>query len=45
MSLSEKNSFPELVSEANRLPYEYVDGDGIEFEPYDAFLSADETAN
>ncbi|MFZ6686768.1 hypothetical protein ACO0K0_03340 [Undibacterium sp. SXout11W] len=45
MSLSEKISLPELVSQVNQLPYEYADGDGIEFEPYDTFLSADETAD
>lgn len=44
MSLSEKNSFPELLSQVNRLAYEYADGDGIEFEPYDEFLSANETS-
>jgi len=44
MSLSEKDSLPDLVNQANQLPYEYADGNGIEFEPYDAFLSADETA-
>ncbi|WP_444844933.1 hypothetical protein [Duganella caerulea] len=36
---------PELVRQANQLPYEYADGDGIDFEPYDEFLSADETAH
>ena len=45
MSVSEKISLPELVSQVNQLPYEYADGDGIEFEPYDTFLSADETAD
>ncbi|MFZ6862518.1 hypothetical protein ACO0K7_07775 [Undibacterium sp. Ji67W] len=45
MSLSEKNSLPELVCQVNQLPYEYADGDGIEFEPYDTFLSAGETAD
>ena len=45
MSLSEKNSLPELVNQVNQLLYEYADGDGIEFEPYDTFLSADETAH
>src|SRR5471032_1241193 len=45
MSLSEKNSLPELVQQANQLPYDYADGDGIDFEPYDAFLSANETGH
>jgi hypothetical protein len=45
MSLSEKNSLPELVQQANRLPYDYADGEGIDFEPYDTFLSANETGH
>ncbi|WP_143133295.1 hypothetical protein [Pseudoduganella namucuonensis] len=42
--LNEKNCLPELVNQANQLPYEYADGEGIDFEPYDAFKSAEETA-
>lgn len=45
MSLRALNSLPELLNQANQLPYKYADGDGIDFEPYDAFLSADETAH
>lgn len=45
MSLREMNSLPKLLYQANQLPYEYADGDGIEFEPYDSFLPADETAH
>jgi hypothetical protein len=45
MPVSENNSFPELLSQVNQLPYEYADGDGIDFEPYDEFLSADETSH
>lgn len=45
MTLSAEESLPELLNRANQLPYEYADGDGIEFEPYDAFLSVDETAH
>lgn len=41
MSLIEESALPELLSQVNQLPYEYADGDGIEFEPYDSFLSAD----
>lgn len=43
MSLSAKEPLPDLVNQANQLRYEYADGDDIEFEPYAAFLSADET--
>jgi hypothetical protein len=32
-------SLPDLVRQANRLPYEYGDGDGIDYEPFDTFLS------
>lgn len=45
MSLSENNSLPELLSQVNQLPYDYADGDGIDFEPYDVFLSVDETSH
>jgi hypothetical protein len=41
--MSEEISLPNLVSQANCLPYEYADGSGIEFEPFDEFLSASET--
>ena len=43
--MSAKEPLPDLVNQANQLRYEYADGDGIEFEPYEAFLSADETAH
>ncbi|MFJ9450669.1 hypothetical protein [Herbaspirillum sp. NPDC101397] len=41
--MSEKNSLPELLNQANQLPFDYADGEGIEFEPYGAFLSPEET--
>ena len=44
MSLVEKTSLPILVGRVNQLPYDYADGEGIEYEPFDAFLSARETA-
>jgi hypothetical protein len=43
MPLSEKYLLPALVSQASQLPYEYADGEGIDFEPYDAFLAVEET--
>jgi len=45
MPLSEDISLPELLRQVNQLRYDYADGDGIDFEPYDAFLSADETSH
>lgn len=45
MSLSDNTSLPELLRQVNQLPYDYADGAGIDFEPYDAFLSADKAAH
>lgn len=45
MSLNENDVLPELVSLANQLPYEYADGDGIDFEPHDTFMSIEDTAH
>ena len=36
--------FPPLLTQLHALPFDYADGDGIDFEPYEAFLSARETA-
>jgi hypothetical protein len=36
---------PDLVRQVNSLPYDYADGDGIDFEPFEAFMSAEETAS
>lgn len=44
MSLSEINPLPSLVLQVNQLTYKYADGDGIDFEPFEAFLSVSETA-
>lgn len=41
--MSNENEFPELLAQANRLVYDYADGDGIDFEPFEEFLSAEET--
>ncbi|MEM7244083.1 MAG: SMI1/KNR4 family protein [Acidobacteriota bacterium] len=35
--------FPALLSALHQLEFEYADGDGYDFEPYQDFLSADET--
>jgi hypothetical protein len=34
---------PDLIRQANCLPYEYADGDGIDYEPFETFLAPDET--
>jgi hypothetical protein len=34
---------PELIRAANCLPYDYADGAGIDYEPFDAFLSPADT--
>ena len=34
---------PELLSRLHRLDFDHADGDGIEFEPFDAFLPEDES--
>ncbi|WP_413459640.1 hypothetical protein [Herbaspirillum huttiense] len=41
--MSDETRFPDLLAQANQLEYDDADGDGIEFEPYDEFLSTDET--
>lgn len=45
MTFKKKDSLPELLHHANQLPFGYADGDGIEFEPYDVFPSAEETTH
>ncbi len=37
-------TLPGLLSKLHELEFEYNDGEGIEFEPYEAFLSSDETS-
>ena len=36
------NTFPALLHELHQLEFDYADGDGIDFEPYPAFLPAQE---
>jgi len=36
---------PLLLRELSQIEFDYADGDGIDFEPFDEFLSADETKN
>ena len=37
-------ALPEPLSKLHELEFDYADGEGIDFEPYSAFLSADETS-
>ncbi len=36
-------AFPAPLARLNKLDYDYTDGDGIDFEPYSEFVSAEET--
>lgn len=36
---------PPVLAELNRIEWDYDDGDGIDFEPYEEFLTAEETAD
>lgn len=38
-------ALPSLMSELHKLEFDYADGEGIDFEPYSAFMSADKTSN
>lgn len=37
--------FPSLLRSLHRLPFDYLDGEGIDFEPYREFLSPEETTD
>ena len=38
-------AFPEVLNELHQLEFDYADGEGVDFEPYDMFLSAEETSS
>lgn len=38
-------AFPEPLSKLHELEFDYADGEGIDFEPFSTFLSADETSD
>lgn len=38
-------TMPGVLRELNQMEFEYADGEGIDFEPYSAFLSEEETRN
>lgn len=39
------NKFPITLSQLHQLEFDYADGEGIDFEPYEEFLSASETSD
>lgn len=41
----EHRPFPPALAAMSRTEFDYADGDGIDFEPYDAFLTAEDTAD
>lgn len=43
--ITDDRQFPEALAAALVLPFEYNGGDGVDFEPFPAFLSAEETAD
>ncbi|MET9387976.1 SMI1/KNR4 family protein [Streptomyces sp. NPDC002928] len=45
MTPTDDRSFPIALAAAMAEPFDYADGDGIDFEPFDAFLSAEETTD
>ncbi|MER6911241.1 SMI1/KNR4 family protein [Streptomyces sp. NPDC000594] len=45
MSPTFDRDLPPALAAANQADYGHADGDGIEFDPYEAFLSAEDTAD
>ncbi|MFF6985437.1 SMI1/KNR4 family protein [Streptomyces sp. NPDC010273] len=43
--ITDDRQFPEALAAALVLPFEYNGGDGVDFEPFPAFLSAEETTD
>ncbi|MFE7411596.1 SMI1/KNR4 family protein [Streptomyces laurentii] len=41
----DERAFPAALAAALALPFDYADGHGVEFEPYPAFLSAEDTTD
>ncbi|RYD82202.1 MAG: SMI1/KNR4 family protein [Verrucomicrobiaceae bacterium] len=38
-------TFPKLLAKLNKLEFDYADGEGMDFEPYSEFMSAEETTD
>ncbi|MEH6373213.1 SMI1/KNR4 family protein [Streptomyces sp. KLMMK] len=45
MPTDNDRQFPAALAAAMAVPFEYADGDGVNFEPFEAFLSAEETTD
>ncbi|MEU9284809.1 SMI1/KNR4 family protein [Streptomyces sp. NPDC048275] len=45
MTLTDDRRFPEALAAALVLPFDYDDGNGVDFEPFPAFLSIEETTD
>ena len=43
--ITDDRQFPEALAAALALPFEYNSGDGVDFEPFPAFLSVEETTD
>ncbi|MFC9586655.1 SMI1/KNR4 family protein [Streptomyces yangpuensis] len=43
MTLTDDRQFPAALAAAMAVPFDYADGDGVDFEPFEAFLSAEDT--
>ena len=42
---SDDRTFPAALAEAFEIEFDYADGDGVDFEPFDQFESAEETTD
>ncbi|WNZ14221.1 SMI1/KNR4 family protein [Streptomyces sp. 11x1] len=45
MTHTDDRGFPAALAAAMAAPFDYAGGDGVDFEPFEAFLSAEETAD
>ena len=43
MTTSDPRAFPALLAQLHALEFDYDDGEGMDFEPYKAFMSEDDT--
>ncbi|MEU7428152.1 SMI1/KNR4 family protein [Streptomyces sp. NPDC040750] len=45
MTPTDDRQFPAALAAAMAVPFDYAGGDGVDFEPFEAFLSAEETTD
>lgn len=45
MTATDEQQFPPALAAALAVPLDYRDGDGVDFEPFSAFLSAEDTTD